>query len=387
MRILLVQNTTYVPAHGGANKATRAIIEGLAERGHTCCAIARASASQAGDPVAQITRELSDREIAVSSATPDVVTFRHKDVEVYAVAQARNMRAQVSRRIAELEPDRILVTSEDPGQRLLETCLPNAVYFAQTTLLLPFGPAGALTVSHGREVIRRAAGVIVVSDYLKSYFRLWAEIESTVIRPPVFGPGPFPRFGRPDRGFITIVNPSAVKGIDIFIELARKRPDVEFAAVMGWGTTAADESALRALPNVRLLQPVDDLGDVLRQTRILLMPSIWAEAFGCVAIEAMLHGIPVLASDVGGLPEAKLGVEYVLPVRPIERYEPRLDDRMLPIPIVPRQDCGPWLDALGDLLDHPASYERVAARSRTAATAALADIGVDPFDRYLQALG
>ena len=33
------------------------------------------------------------------------------------------------------------------------------------------------------------------------------------------------------------------------------------------------------------------------------MPSLWLESFGLVAAEAMLNGIPVLASNRGGLPE------------------------------------------------------------------------------------
>jgi glycosyltransferase involved in cell wall biosynthesis len=260
------------------------------------------------------------------------------------------------------------------------------VYFAQTTLLLPFGPAAALPLARAGDLIRRAAGVIVVSQYLRDYFRRWAGIEATVIRPPVFGLGPFPRFGSSSRGFVTIVNPSAVKGIDIFLMLVAAFPEVEFAAVVGWGTTQRDRAALESLPNVQLLPAADDLADVFRRSRVLVMPSLWAEAFGCVAIEAMLHGIPVLASDVGGLPEAKLGVDYVLPVRPIERYTSQLDDQMMPMPIVPPQDGAPWIDALRELLTDAATYERVAERSRSAATQAVADIGARPFVDYFEAL-
>ena len=37
-------------------------------------------------------------------------------------------------------------------------------------------------------------------------------------------------------------------------------------------------------------------------SRILLVPSIWMEAFGRVVVEAQLNGIPVIASDKGNLP-------------------------------------------------------------------------------------
>src|SRR3546814_11226340 len=44
--------------------------------------------------------------------------------------------------------------------------------------------------------------------------------------------------------------------------------------------------------------------EVYRRTHTLLAPSQWEEAWGRVATEAQFSGIPVLASDRGGLPEA-----------------------------------------------------------------------------------
>jgi len=80
---------------------------------------------------------------------------------------------------------------------------------------------------------------------------------------------------------------------------------------------------------------------VLEQTRILLAPSLWYEGFGLSAMEAMLRGVPVLASDSGGLQEAKAGTQFVLPVRPIERYEPVFDERGMPKAVVAEQDLAP----------------------------------------------
>lgn len=47
---------------------------------------------------------------------------------------------------------------------------------------------------------------------------------------------------------------------------------------------------------------VDGVTDLLREANLLLLPSE-AESFGLVALEAMASGVPVVASDVGGLPE------------------------------------------------------------------------------------
>ncbi len=47
---------------------------------------------------------------------------------------------------------------------------------------------------------------------------------------------------------------------------------------------------------------VDDVAPVLKAADVLLLPSE-TESFGLVALEAMASGVPVVASDVGGLPE------------------------------------------------------------------------------------
>jgi glycosyltransferase involved in cell wall biosynthesis len=45
------------------------------------------------------------------------------------------------------------------------------------------------------------------------------------------------------------------------------------------------------------------LPDFYRRARFLVVPSVWFEVFGLVVVEAMFQGIPVIASNIGGLPE------------------------------------------------------------------------------------
>ena len=71
------------------------------------------------------------------------------------------------------------------------------------------------------------------------------------------------------------------------------------------------------------------------------MPSLWYEGFGLIVMESMLRGIPVVASDSGGLVEAKHGTGYVIPVNTIERYEPVFDEHAMPKPVVPENDAAP----------------------------------------------
>jgi glycosyltransferase involved in cell wall biosynthesis len=109
-------------------------------------------------------------------------------------------------------------------------------------------------------------------------------------------------------GCITMVNPHPVKGLDTFLELARRFPADRFVVVESWKLTddalAALSKRLARTPNVTLLRRVADMREVYRQTRLLLVPSVWEEGFGMVALEAQSCGIPVIASARGGLPEA-----------------------------------------------------------------------------------
>jgi glycosyltransferase involved in cell wall biosynthesis len=185
---------------------------------------------------------------------------------------------------------------------------------------------------------------------------------------------------------VTLINPCAVKGIAIFLELARSLPEVRFGAVPTWGTTAADREALAALPNVTVLEPQEDIDRIFARTRVLLMPSLWQEAFGVTAVEAMLRGLPVLASDVGGLPEAKLGTGFVLPVRPIERFLDRQDANAVTEAEVPAQEVGPWRDALVRLLSDADLYARESAAAREAAHRFVAGLGGEAFEEILESL-
>jgi amino acid adenylation domain-containing protein len=374
MRVLLLQSSPYLPSLGGANKANRLLLEGLAARGHACRAVGPAGE---GSGAAAITA------IAAIAAI-------HAGVEVRPVADPARLRAEAAAEIAAFRPDRVLVSSEDPAQILLEAALDAApgrvVYIAHTSLSLPFGPFAFLPSPGRAALLRRAAAVVTVSRALQEYIRRFGGIAAEVLRFPSYGAGPFPRLGRWDAGAVTLINPCAVKGIAIFLELARRFPEVPFAAVPTWGTTAADREALAALPNLRLLDPDPDVDRIFARTNVLAVPSLWGEAFGQVAVEAMLRGIPVLASDVGGLPEAKLGVPYVLPVRPIERYRESLDDRRIPVAEVPEQDVEPWAAALAELLGDRGRYEAIADEGRQAALDFAAGARIEPFEELLAKL-
>jgi len=54
---------------------------------------------------------------------------------------------------------------------------------------------------------------------------------------------------------------------------------------------------------IHILGSRSDVDDILRITDMLLMPSLWGEAFGLTAAEGIASAVPVIASDIGGIPE------------------------------------------------------------------------------------
>ena len=77
---------------------------------------------------------------------------------------------------------------------------------------------------------------------------------------------------------------------------------------------------LSGLTNLNRMANTPDPRDFYRVSRVVLMPSLWRESLGRVAVEAMANGIPVLASDRGALPETlgEAGFVFTIP----ERYTP-----------------------------------------------------------------
>jgi surfactin synthase thioesterase subunit/glycosyltransferase involved in cell wall biosynthesis len=386
MRILLAQNALYYPAYGGGDRSNRLLLEALAARGHECRVVARIARFGA-DGHAQYLRELEQRGVSPLASKEGVVSFRRAGVHALVVTHHPNLRACFATQIAAFNPDAILTSTDDPAQLLLEAAVRSGartVYLARATLALPFGPDCAFPSAAKTEVLRQADAVVGVSRYVADYIVKWSGIPAVHVPISLPDPPPYPDLAGFENEFVTLVNPCAVKGISIFLELADRMPGVRFAAVPTWGTTQADRAALAGRANVTLLDPVDDVDDILRRTRVLLVPSLWAEARSRIVMEAMLRGVPVIASHIGGIPEAKLGVDYLLPVRPIERYRPRLDEQMVPVADVPAQDIGPWQAALERLLSDRAHYHELSRASRQAALADAASTSVDPFEALLE---
>ena len=97
------------------------------------------------------------------------------------------------------------------------------------------------------------------------------------------------------------------------------------------------DSGLQAQVEFAGLRHGEELADALREHEILVVPSLWQEPFGIVALEAIACGCVVIGSAGGGLAEAigPCGVTF------------------------PNGDARALADAITGLLDNPAERDRL----------------------------
>ena len=109
------------------------------------------------------------------------------------------------------------------------------------------------------------------------------------------------------------------KGIDVAVRALPSLPDDTVLVVLGEGPERpALESLARELGvDGRVFLPgrVPDVAAWLRRATLLVHPARW-EGFGLGVLEAMLAGLPVVASDVSSLPELVVDGETGMLVRP-----------------------------------------------------------------------
>lgn len=340
--------------------------------------------------VEQELREQEMRQAQPTSSANEILSIGALgEIEVVSVRDFLRHSTVLSEQIAEFQPDWVLVSSEDLSHTLLREAARSAkerlVYVAHTPQWYPFGPASWNPDEQGASIVRDAAAVVAISQSMAAYIEKHLGRRSAVVHPPLYGEGPYEKLARFD-GAIAMINPCAVKGISLFLALADLFPDQPFSVLPGWGTTPEDLQQLSARPNIAISSRVKRIEQFLEKTKVLLMPSLWLEGFGLIVMEAMLRGVPVIASDSGGLTEAKGGTNFVIPVHPIEHFQAAFDERHMPKPVLPPQSLEPWAEALRALIFDRTRWEQETELQQQAALRFVGSLDPHRIVSFLEAL-
>lgn len=108
---------------------------------------------------------------------------------------------------------------------------------------------------------------------------------------------------------ILVINPHPLKGGELVVHLAREMPHRHFLIVGGWEICKHEEHVIKiehdlaSLNNVERVSNLSDIREAFRRSKCLLMPCKVEEAYGRAAAEALIAGLPVIASNRGALPE------------------------------------------------------------------------------------
>ncbi len=113
------------------------------------------------------------------------------------------------------------------------------------------------------------------------------------------------------------VNLNTLKGGEVFIELARRMPDVEFVARESWGNQVRP----RRWPQNVTVQPMGrDMEPFWSRVGVFANPAL-GESWGRAAVEALARRRPVVANPTPGLREALAGHARWVPHDDLDGWE------------------------------------------------------------------
>lgn len=154
-------------------------------------------------------------------------------------------------------------------------------------------------------LIKHVTRFVVLSQFQRSQFIQWGIPDQRIsVIPNFLPPADVGGDAEPPEpgGYVAYVGRvSLEKGIRQLLEAARQCPEIPFR-IAGHADALPDVTR-HAPPNVKFVGELQqaDVRQFIRDSRFIVVPSIWYEAFGLVAIEAMVQSRPVIASRIGAL--------------------------------------------------------------------------------------
>lgn len=322
MRILFGTGHSYLPQRaGGSESSTHDLCKELQKQGIEPAVLASV------EPEGWIgLRNRLERKILRNRSFP------MDRIMGYPVFRGWHPERGVAEAVARFKPDVAILQAGKPlvlAKPLLDQKVPTIVYLRDTL----FRELGGEVADLPR--LRYIAN----SNYTASRFKADFGLSAPSI-PPLVRPEAYKTESR--RESVVFINPHPYKGAEMAFALASARHDIPFTFVEGWPLSdevmADYQARVKALENVTWLPRQGDMRQVYAKARIVIAPSPKerGEAWGRVVTEAQFSGVPVIASNSGGLPESA-GPGGLL--------------------VEPSDSLEAWKEALAKLWDDQAQYQ------------------------------
>ena len=375
-RLLFCSDHSYWDSSSGAAQGTRDLLEILAGRGWHCEALCGTRLGfEEPTSLEQLLRShrvaFQCRQAEVGPSTLSLLSFTQGGVSVTACeppsappsescgsADEKFLPALLDRALDGASPDLVLTNAGDRWAQAIVTRARERAVPVVCTLdrVDPSAvPAG-----------RSADAVMVPSRFAEEACRRHFGLESVVLP----GPWNWARVRCPDTHdkYVTFVNPHPEKGLFPFarlvMELGRRRPDIPLLVVEARAKASRLNRSgldLRGLTNLFVMANTPEPQDFYKVSRLVLVPSLRGDSHSRVAAEALINGIPVLATRRGGLPEILEHAGFLVDLP--ARYTP--ESQLPPT----AEEMRPWLDLIIRLWDDAAFYDAERQRCWVAAEA------------------
>lgn len=280
---------------GGAEITHNYLAEKLAKRGH--CVYFIGSLDDPNFPTTErynyyYSTLKNNKFVNFVSQTPEEIIYEYKGIKCLVNSQS-NLVSNFHNLLISMPNIAAIITSMEGCSEFIKIAKSKGIY-----------TIGWLHSSNqeGLEALKGFPDLLLsTSEFIKQKSLKYSHCVNSVFYPAFDKLGYTPTAGK----FLTFINPVKEKGADFILKLAQSLPEEHFICVEGWYKNK--EFCSQMLSNMTYFPPQFNMDKIWKKTRILLVPSNVPEAFGRVIVEANLHGIPVIAHNVGGIPEAMNG--------------------------------------------------------------------------------
>jgi glycosyltransferase involved in cell wall biosynthesis len=318
---------THTGPVGGGEISNRLLLEGLADRGH---AVAVVAINGSGQPFACV------NGVQVTQTRP--ASLCSSGSQLYAYVKYPQIARQVAVRFS---PNVVLAAT---GGLPVALRLSRILKIRCGLLVRAFehfpedDPSGQsirsrvaarlrqlILGSASADAVRSCQFLLPNSDFMQRVCDTHApDVSSYVVYPPL-DVNDEPQPERDQVRSVAMIGTGEHKGTKIVEALAARVPEVAFT-ILG----APDIGPSSVVDGNLTRMGWCDVPRLFREVDVVLVPSLWKEPFGRVAVEGLAAGAIVLVSNIGGLPET-VGYEAQLQVAPhsdVQAWERKIRELM-----------------------------------------------------------